>query len=231
VLTADSSVPSGYGCVLRFAGYHWRSKVSSIPIGPGPNTWTDAQHAIWVDATGRLHLRLTTAADGTWSCAEVVSDRSFGYGTYRFGLDSAIDRLDPNVVLGLFTWSDDPAYAHRELDIEFGRFGDWPAKYTVQPYNLPGHERGFVPSPAASSTHAIVWEPGLARFCSWAGSAAQPRSATILAAHTFTHEVPVPGGEQVRVNLWLQQTRPPTDSGVVEVVVRSFEWSSEMNAC
>jgi hypothetical protein len=224
-------VRSGYGSALRFAGYAWRIKVSSIPVGPGPNTWTDAIHAVWVDETGRLHLRLAPEADGTWPCTEVVSDRSFGYGTYRFILDSPVHQLDPSVVLGLFTWSDEPAYAHRELDVEFGRFGDLPAKYTVQPYSAPGHERGFTPLPATSSTHAIVWEPGLVRFCSWVGSASQPSTATVVAAHTFDRGVPVPGGEQVRLNLWLQQGRPPAGGRAVEVIVRGFEWSSESDAC
>ncbi len=230
MLLAESSVPSGYRGVLRFAGYDWWTKVSSIPIGPGPNTWSDAPHAVWIDEARRLHLRVAPQADGSWPCPEVVSDRSFGYGTYRFLLDSAVDRLDPSVVLGLFTWSDEPADAHRELDVEFGHFGHLRAKYTVQPYTLPGYEHGFTPPRSTSSSHAIVWEPSLVRFCSWRGCASEPTTATIVAAHTFDRGVPVPGGEQVRLNLWLQQGRPPVDDRAVEVVVRRFEWSAETSA-
>src|SRR5262249_21005629 len=156
----------------------------------------------------------------TWPCTEVVSDRTFGYGTYRFVLDSPVHQLDPSAVLGLFTWSDEPAFAHRELDVEFGRFGDFPAKYAVQPYSSPGHDRDFTPPPATSSTHAIVWGPGLVRFCSWEGSASQPSTTTVIAAHTFDRGVPVPGGEQVRLNLWLQKGRPPAEGRAVEIIVR-----------
>ena len=39
--------------------------------------------------------------DGHYLCGEIVSRRSFGYGTYRFTLGSAIDDLAPNLVLGL----------------------------------------------------------------------------------------------------------------------------------
>ena len=60
---------------------------------------------------------------GKWVCAEVVLQQTLGYGTYRFYLDSPVDSLDPNVVLGLFTWNDDPAFNNRELDIEFARWG------------------------------------------------------------------------------------------------------------
>ena len=34
------------------------------------------------------------------------------------------DLQNPNVVLGLFTWSDDPAYDNREIDIEFSRWNN-----------------------------------------------------------------------------------------------------------
>ncbi|MDQ4089270.1 MAG: hypothetical protein M3163_03045 [Actinomycetota bacterium] len=55
-------------------------------------------------------------------------------------------RLDPNVVLGLFSWSDDPAYNYREIDIEVARWGDVAgdtnAQYVVQPW-----DRGRQPAP------------------------------------------------------------------------------------
>ena len=67
----------------------------------------------------------------------------FGYGSYRFELDSDINNLDPNVVLGLFTWSDDPAWEYRQIDIECSRWTN-PAdtdnsQFVVSPYYLNGH--------------------------------------------------------------------------------------------
>jgi len=56
--------------------------------------------------------------EGRWRCAEVVSERRFDVGTYRFTIESGIDGLDPNAFLSLFTWSDAPDYHHRELDVE-----------------------------------------------------------------------------------------------------------------
>src|SRR5437870_9597705 len=49
---------------------------------------------------------------------------SFGFGTYRFRLDSPVDDIDPNAVVGLFTWSDRPDFNHREIDIEISRWGE-----------------------------------------------------------------------------------------------------------
>src|SRR5206468_686881 len=112
-----SLIINRYATEISFSGYKWEVKTSAAnPVGPGPNYFSSATNNVWVDGQGRLHLRITRqTVNGTnqWSCAEVVSQRSLGHGTYRFSLDSRVDNLDPKVVLGLFTWSDDPAYSHR----------------------------------------------------------------------------------------------------------------------
>jgi len=113
---------AGYPRSIYFSGENWFVKAGSGRLGPGPNYFSDSQNNVWVDSQGRLHLRITKVG-GKWYCAEVISARSFGYGTYRFYLDSPVDALDSNAVVGLFTWSDDPAFNNRELDIEFGRWG------------------------------------------------------------------------------------------------------------
>src|SRR5437764_2032193 len=89
--------------VLQFSSYDWIVKSSDRRVGPGPNYFADSDGNVFVDTQGRLHLRLTQR-DGRWYCAEVISAQSFGYGTYRFYLDSTIDNLDTQVVLGMFTW-------------------------------------------------------------------------------------------------------------------------------
>src|SRR5262245_44168916 len=78
---------------LSFSGYTWNVKSSGkSKVGPGPNYFSDSTSNVWVDAQGRLHLKITVSRN-KWSCAEVVSQLSFGYGTYRFYLDSAVDSL------------------------------------------------------------------------------------------------------------------------------------------
>jgi hypothetical protein len=66
---------------VRFSGYDWRVKSGSAE--PGPNTFSDGEENVRVDSDGRLHLRITYR-DGRWYCAEVVNQRSLGYGTYQF---------------------------------------------------------------------------------------------------------------------------------------------------
>ncbi len=116
---AQHACPSGAGDrVLRFSGYEWMVKTSDVPVGPGDNFFSDSGDNVFVDDEGSLHLRITRRGQ-RWHCAEVISVQSFGYGRYRFYLGSNLDHLDPNVILGCFTWNDDPEYNHREIDIEF----------------------------------------------------------------------------------------------------------------
>ncbi|MBV9322258.1 MAG: hypothetical protein JO352_00560 [Chloroflexi bacterium] len=191
-LTVPEVEPSGYGRPLQFAGYTWQTKVASIPVGPGPNYFTDDPDAVWVDDQDRLHLRLAPHDDGQWYAAEVVCTAQFGYGRYRFYLDSADDALDPNVVLGLFTWDDDPTQNHRELDIEFGRFGlpnppMLPARYTVQPYQDPDNVFQFAQPPVGQSIHSFTWSAGAVAFQSWVSDTADAlRPGDLIASHTFT---------------------------------------------
>ena len=196
-------------------------KASSEPVGPGPNVFSDSQKNVWVDARGRLHLRIAYAG-GRWRCAEVVNPQSLGYWTYTFVLDSRVDSLDPNATLGLFTYGSDPAYANRELDIEFARWSNpadpTNAQFVVQPYDAAGHLVRIRQAGASTSTDAFAWRPGSVAFTA---SAAAPASWTYSGA-----DVPVPGDEHARLNLWLFRGAAPANGKPVEVVVRSFAFSA-----
>jgi len=180
---------------------------------------------VWVDSTGRLHLKITKTK-GKWVCAEVVLNATLGYGTYRFYLDSAVDALDPNVVLGLFTWSDDAAYHNRELDMEFSRWGDrfnQNAQYVVQPYDVAGNLFRFTePASVPQSTHTFNWQSSSVLFESWRGQSALP--GTVIAQHQFTQGIPQTGNENIRMNLWLYQGHAPTNGSAAEVIVKGFEF-------
>ena len=72
---------------IGFSGYDWWVKASSgtNQLGPGPNYFSDNTNNVWTDAQGWLHLRITNRSN-QWQCAEIVSARTFGYGSYRFEL-------------------------------------------------------------------------------------------------------------------------------------------------
>ena len=85
---------------IYFAGYNWMVK-SGDNIGPGPNSWDE--NNVWVDQNGYLHLALTNRG-GQWYCSQVSMVVRLGFGRYQFWVIGRIDKLDPNVVVGLFNY-------------------------------------------------------------------------------------------------------------------------------
>jgi len=219
----------GYTRHIAFSNYVWAVKDhGKTQAGPGPNLFSDSTDSVWVDPDGRLHMRIRKSR-GRWYAAEVINTCSLGYGTYRFYLNNEVHELDPNIVLGLFTWSDDPAFEHRELDIEVARWGD-PAndngQFVVQPYHLPGHIFRFAwPAGAPQSTHSFVWGNGSASFSSQIGhfDPADP-APVIVGSYDFFDAIPEPGDENPRINLWLTQGNAPTDRREAEVIIDRFEF-------
>jgi hypothetical protein len=204
---------------VEFSGYTWQVKSSTRAVGPGPNYFSDSGDNVWVDSRGRLHLKLTYS-DGLWYSAEVINTESLGRGRYSFELGSPVHALDPNVVLGFFTWSDDPAYHNREIDIEFGRWGKandaTNGRYVVQPYQRRGNLRRFTQRPIASSTHSFDWRRTAVTFAS-----------SSAARSTWTYrarDIPDPGSEHARMNLWLFRGALPTNGKPAEVIVKSFKF-------
>lgn len=221
--------PRPYTRRIRFSGTEWSVKESrDRRAGPGGNFFSDSDEQVWLDELGRLHLRITRR-DSRWYCAEVVSVRSFGHGTYRVILDSDADALDPNAVLGLFTWYDDAPHAHREIDVEISRWTQTAdtnnAQFVVQPWNELGHLARFrVPPSVASTTYTFAWRTGRVDFAAHIG-AFDPLESTNETLFAWTYDgpgVPPAGGEQFRMNLWLADTNGPSDGAAEEVVVRRF---------
>ena len=142
-----------------------------------------------------------------------------------------MDNLDTNIVLGLFTWSDDPVYADREMDIECTRgfaADTNNAQFTVQPYYLSGHYARYqVPAGLADSTHWFTWQTNAITFQALSGGySPNPDPANMIGAWTFTNAPAVPqtGDENVRINLWLLFGHPPTDGREMELVIKSFQF-------
>ncbi len=69
-----------------------------------------------------------------------------------------------------------------------------------------------------TSSHSFTWS---ASSISFASSSALPGSWTYTGA-----DVPAPGDERARMNLWLFRGAPPTNGLPVEVVVKSFTFTA-----
>jgi hypothetical protein len=210
----------GYPDAIAWSGGTWQVKTSNAAVGPGPNIFSKAN--VSVDGAGFLHLRIAQDASSRWTAAEVIGPTSYGYGTYTFTVATRLDAFDPNVVLGLFTWSDKAPYAHRELDVEVAKWGnaDDPsnAQFVVQPYDKAGHLERFTAGDAVRTLQQFEWRAGTVVFTSTRLDTHQ-----VVASYTYTgSDVPKPGDERVRLNLWLFNGAAPTNGLPAEVVVESF---------
>lgn len=212
-----------------FSDYNWSVKSSIDVVGPGPNYFSDSTNNVWLDALGQLHLRITNRSNN-WQCAEVVTRRTFGYGQYRFSIGSPVGTLNRRVILGLFTWSDDDAYDHREIDVEFSRWNNASdtnaAQFVVQPFDVNGHLIRFpVPADVTNSTSSFIWQSNRVDFQSVSGDfASLPEATNILKEWSYQLTVPPTGDENIRINLWLYQGNPPSDNQEAEVIIRKFEF-------
>lgn len=217
--TTGAAGKPGYPDKVNWSGLTWSIKTSRSAVGPGPNLFDKAN--VSVDGDGNLRLRIAKNAAGQWTCAEVIGPTSHGYGTYTFDVASPVNAFDPNVVLGLFTWSDRAQQAHREIDIEFAKWGNafdpTNAQFVVQPWDALNHLYRFVAPTTTNTRHSFEWRPGQVTWHSY-------DSAGVLRA-TYAYsgqDVPTSRDERVRLNLWLFQGQAPSDGQPVEVIVSRF---------
>ena len=206
---------------LTFSGYEW--EIRDTPSERGGSNEYDAGN-VWTDNQGHLHLKLAKR-DGRWTSSEVILTRALGYGTYVFVVHD-VSQLDPAAAVGLLTWDDQGAdQNHRELDIEFGRWGDPGvdnAQYVVQPYYVSANVRRFT-TPPGRFTHSFRWEPGTASFRT-VRAAGLEAGAPVIARHEFTSGVPTPGNERVCMNLYFFRYSPSPPQRDVEVVIERFQY-------
>ena len=213
----------GYPDRVSWSGGLWQVKTSSSAVGPGPNIFAKAN--VSVDASGFLHLKIQKDASNRWTSAEVIGPTSHGYGAYSFTVATRLDQFDPNVVLGLFTWSDRAQYAHREIDIEVAKWGNGAdtanSQFVVQPYDKAGHMVRFTSTDAVRTLQRFEWRAGRVTFTS-----TRLDTGVVVASYTYTGaDVPKPGDERVRLNLWLFQGAAPMNGLSTEVVVESFAFA------
>jgi beta-glucanase (GH16 family) len=204
---------------ISWQGYDWVPR--SVAGNPGaPQQWSTSN--VTIDKSGRLHLKVTRDKKGNYTQAELDSARNgWGYGTYRWQVDTDVSRLAPEYVLGLFTYGRDAAYGHREIDIEASGWGSTPITWDYTTWANGHNAVARTPAPAGPSTQQIDWEPDHITWTSW-DSAGQ-----VIATKTVTGaDVPVPYDESIGINLWLcgcesgWNTTPPT-----EVVLSGFHFT------
>jgi hypothetical protein len=216
-----------------FSGYQWDVKVGTG--APDDNIWDDANAQ--VDDRGSLHLKITknTKPSGdTWHCVELCTLDLLGPGRYQFQVIGRIDKLDRNVVLGLFKYPTRDVVDGIEIDIEFSRWGKPPPPY---PYNADYAIYSKSGQPLASkdflfalqgdyTTHRFLWESDRVTFQSLYGH--RDDDANEFERWQYMpNEVglipqqPTP----VHMNLFLVHKKPPSDGAEVEIIISQFAFT------
>jgi hypothetical protein len=219
-----------YTRFLDFSGYQWSVKVQNKPAGPGPNFFSDREEDIWVDDEG-LHLTITKR-NGNWYCTEAILQESFGYGSYIFQTKTEPEYVDANVIAGMFTWEAGLPWPNRELDFEFARWSNpddsTNAQFVIQPFTTSGNLVRYRIEPDDKDpylTQVMTWQNGKVHFKTARGRFDSPRipEEAVIIAWTYAGEdVPEPRKENIRINLWLDEGKPPASVKPIDLVVTKF---------
>ncbi len=226
VPTTSPQEPQKGPPMLEFAGIEWTTRFSAQPTAPGGNTFSSAPDDIRVDERGRLHLSVGQHA------TEVRSRRPLGYGSYEARILARLDQLDPQAVFGFFTFelpSEHPH--HREIDIEFSRWGNpdmTNIQFSVQPSNVEENRHRFdLTQSGEATTHRFNWTPGRVEFVSWHGHGEYPPPPEMEVARFVVegNVVPEPSRARAYFNFWRYQGVPLQGAEREEVIVSDFRFT------
>jgi len=198
---------------INFAGYRW--SVKNGYYGPGPNYWNNSKKGVHLDKTNNLHL-FVRQRNKQWQSSEVYLPYSLGYGKYSFTVKNRVDKLDRNLVLGLFLYADDL----HEIDIELSRWSDKNGKnfqFVVQPYYLTSNIKRYnLKLKNTSSKYIIDWQRNKIIFYIKQNNKII-KHWKYMGDNNFT-----PGDERVHINFWQYQSLAPYRQIKEEVIIENF---------
>lgn len=225
---SETPLPDDHGAAegrtLQWSGQFWRVRPpGDAPQGPGPNFWSDSERVVWLDEQQRLHMAMRRY-EGQWYCSEVLTEKSLGYGTYRFKVTADLGRVHPNVVIGLFTYLNDES----EIDIELSKWGDVRESAYTCYTNQPGAREGNstltdTPLDTQQTTHEFTWRKDRIEFRSYPGhdyEGEQPYYEWVYRGP----DIPEAGLEKLHINYWLMLGAGPNDENVGELIVDEFSF-------
>ncbi|XP_055327839.1 beta-glucanase-like [Paramacrobiotus metropolitanus] len=216
--------------ILTFSGRQWSVR-NQTQAGPGPNNWDETN--MFLDNKGHLHLKITNR-NGNWSCAGVAGIERLGFGRYQFQIEGRIDRLDKNVVLGLFNYPprDVGPDTTNEIDIEYAKWGNANAKtgnFAVWPSASGRKQTSYrfdATLTGSYTTQSFIWRNDTILFSAQHGHQNNNR-LNEYASWSFApaSSLDIPQNPMpAMMNLWLFKGAPPSDIREVEIVIHSFSF-------
>lgn len=220
---------------IYWSGHVWTPTPTGCSING--DCFRSMPDTLFLDNMGRLHLRIVDVNNAWYSSELSTTDQNFGYGTYRWVVDTPPGSLDPASVLGLFTYngihepnapkSKDPHVGHLEADFEVTRWRSPLNRYdlqeTVQPYWNPANIRRIpLPDHQSPLTFEFTWAPSGTTFVVRRGAGA---TAPVLRRWSAPVPIGTPRpGTKVVLDFW-NFHGPPLSYQPQEVVVESFNYT------
>ena len=215
-------VPAG---TIDFAGRTWQ--VADWPGTPGENYFST--NCVWVDSNGWLHMALKKMY-GIWHCPALETTNSLGFGEYRWYLNTPLELMDSNLVVGLFTYAQESTFGTNQNEVDIEVSHAFPGTqtncllYTVQPYTIGGN--GYqhpLETTNDITTHRFFWRPDRIDWQSYYGHTDTPADDQFLAGWRFNRRgIPIETNERAMMNLWLFETNMPASTQNLELVIRDF---------
>jgi hypothetical protein len=228
VLTATLAIGRvGHAATISWKGHTW-----NVTAGGMAGVCQGNAANISIDTDGYLHMKITNSG-GTWTGAEIFTTDKIGFGTYQWQIDGPVDKLDKNVVVGLYPYGPEAGIGsdgQNEIDIEFARWGNasYPnGNYTVYPPTGTGSSEitfDFTLT-GTYTTSRFDWSSTKIDFVTMSGFEPLGSTAGLIKAWTFSPATPTTKVPQqalpLGMNLWCFNA-PPSNGQNVEIVVRDF---------
>ena len=232
VVVAVFTATLAIGRVGQAATINWKGHTWNVTAGGMAGVCQASAANLAIDTDGYLHMKLTNNG-GTWSGAEIFTTDKIGFGTYQWQIDGPVDKLDRNVVVGLYPYGPEAGIGNdgqNEIDIEYARWGDasYPnGNYTVYPPTGTGSTEitfDFTLT-GTYTTSRFTWSSTKIDFASLSGFEPLGSTAGLIKAWTFSPATPTTKIPQqalpLGMNLWCFQA-PPSNGQNVEIIVRDF---------
>ncbi|MBK9578874.1 MAG: glycoside hydrolase family 16 protein [Fibrobacterota bacterium] len=230
MMTVVAATQSIQAVTVNWAGHTWNVTTGGMA---GENTGSAAN--VVVDANGYLHLKISQI-NGKWMCAELFTTDKIGFGTYQWQVDGPVDKLDKNIVFGLFPYGPEAgigADGTNEIDIEYARWGNaaWDnGNFTVYPNSgtTVGETTFNFSMSGTYTTSTFVWSSTSVQFKSQEGFKEIGDNAGLIKSWTYAPTNPSVNIPQrampLGMNLWLCSDcgGAPSDGKSAEIVIRKF---------
>jgi hypothetical protein len=214
---------------VQWQGEVWTARESPlVRQNPNQNYWLATPRNVFTDDQDRLHLIADRCGINWCGAAVSTTKNDYSYGTYRFVLDTPMGDLDPNTVIGMFTFNKDVKPSHQESDVELSPWGATDptarnAQWVIQPWKEPGHLVEFTVPRMQPMTYEFNWRPKSVTFKARIGIEPDGPVVSKWKSTEILPGVATPGTE-VHLNIWFRKGFAPLDGSAQEAVFRSFTY-------